>query len=363
MPRRPSIWKRDGRDDWYTTIAGRQINLGPDRETAEREFHRLRARPTQAKNSLLVRELVDQYLDWARDQVKPVTWTTYNWYLERWNGYAGRLRARELKPLHVTAWLKLWPGWGPSTRHVAISVVRIWSGWCKNQGHLDTNPLAGTPKPQMQRRKPAAKGNLERFMMAVNSEPFREIFEFMIDAGCRPGEARTLEASRIDWEASTAVVTGKLGERVISLTARSLDVLRRLAVVNPEGPIFRNARGNGWAVSGLEAQFRRTSDRANLAVNFSAYQTRHAFWGRAHRAGVDSIVVAKQMGHVNLDMLARHYADVDPELTKAAVEKTAAHFPRLATSTDDQPVPPDSGMTPGKPARPPRPKRSDGRTG
>jgi integrase len=50
------------------------------------------------------------------------------------------------------------------------------------------------------------------------------------------------------------------------------------------------------------------------------YQFRHDFWGRAVKAGVDSVVIAKQMGHTDLDMLVKHYAHVDTSQTKTAVE-------------------------------------------
>ncbi len=156
----------------------------------------------------------------------------------------------------------------------------------------------------------------------ILSRSFRDFATVLLDCGCRPGELRTLEADRIDWDRSSAIVQGKTGWRPISLTARSLDVLRRWAEKYPTGPVLRNSRGTPWTAAAVQHQFRRCSIRAGHRV--IPYQARHDYWSRAHKAGVSDLVIAKQLGHRDLKMLVDVYAHVDMDMTRDAVERAAS---------------------------------------
>jgi integrase len=358
VSRRPGIWKRKGRDDWYVTIGERQVNLGPDHSQAQLEFHRLRSTPTTGRRGIAkTSELVTAFLEAVKPELALDTVRNYQWFLDRWVALVGEMRADQLKPLHITQWFALWPTWETSTRHVAVAIVKRWSRWCAHQGHMARDPLAGVKRPKLLRRRPAAKGVLEQFEAGITSTWFRSIFWFLVDTGCRPREARTLEAARIDWEASTAMVRGKRGERPIAIPSRSLDVLRGLALRWPEGPIFRTRTGKGWSEAALRSAFKDLSIKLGIKPLFFAYQLRHAFWGRAHRAGVSDLVIAKQLGHRDLKMLHQTYADVDHALMASAVERTATHHADKKIETE---ATPDCGKTQSKLPRQVRAARSAG---
>lgn len=326
MPRRAAIWTRKGREGYYATIAGRQVNLGLDRTAAEREFHRLKAQVVQVKTvDLLVGDLVSRYLDWARDTVKQRTWDNYAFYLASWQRHVGALKAADLKPHHVTSWLK-GHAWNSSTGHLAVSCVRIWSSWSEAQGFLEVDPLKRAKRPRMLRRRALEPGVLGRAVQAIISQEFADFVAVMLDTGCRPGEIRTLSADRIDFQASTATVHGKVGPRVVSLTTRALEVLRRLAEVNPTGPVLRNTLGDPWTPKAIEGQMQRCSAKIGLVdgkTRATAYHARHDLWDRMIRTGADSLIVAKQLGHSNLSQLKATYAHVSSEMTREAVEKAS----------------------------------------
>lgn len=322
MPRRPGIWSRKGRAGFYATIAGKQTFLGLDRKEAERAFHTLKAagRPVE-RSKASVAVLVDAYLEAASTEVKPATFTNYRWYLQQWVNFAGTRPAAGLKPLDVTAWFRSRPRWKGSTRRLATEMVRRWSRWCKAQGYLDSDPLAGTRLPKSEARAPASPTDLELFLAAISCPLLRDIATVLLDTGARPGEIQALTAAQIDWEASTAIVVGKTGPRVISLTSRALVLLSPLRDLYPTGPLFRNRRGRIWTKSTLNKRFRDVCARAGVKV--IPYALRHDFYRRASKAGVPDLWIAKQLGHVDLNMLASRYAHVDASQTKEAVERAA----------------------------------------
>ncbi len=319
MPRPAKIWTRKNRPGWYATINGRKISLGLDRAEAERRFHALKAagRPV-ARSALTVVALVDLYLDWARSEVKGTTWEAYRWLLQKWVDHAGRRKAAEIKPLDLTAWFKLCK-WNASMRRHAIEVVRGWARWSKAQGYLEADILTDLRYPKTIPREAAAPGAIDAFLGAIQCERFRDVCTVLLDTGCRPGEIRTLEASQVDWAAPTARVVGKTGPRVVSLTQRSLGILARCAEQWPVGALLRNRNGDPWRSAALNGRFSR------LCARLVPYHCRHAFWGRATRAGVDSVVIARQLGHSNLNMLVKHYAHPSTEQTREAVEKAQSN--------------------------------------
>jgi integrase len=341
MGRQAKLWWRGDRKSWYSTIDGKQVNLGSDRKKAEKEFHALKAGSVRVDRfRLTVIGACDLYLDWAERHVKPKTFNSYRHYLQSWINHVGTMRITEIKKLHVTGWLaknkprtakRINPlagntyqgrlGWESSTQRLAISVVKIWSSWLKSEGYLEVNPLLDYRRPKMMVRKPAASGALEKVLETTKCPRFHNFLTILLDIGCRPGELRTLEAQSIDWDNAEALVSGQTGPRTISLTQRALDILREAAKEFPAGPVLRNTRGKPWKEQAVECAFRRASKRAGVKV--TSYHPRHAFWAKANRAGVDSVVVARQMGNTDISMIIKHYAHVDHAATRNAVEKAS----------------------------------------
>ena len=328
MPRPSKLWKRAGRDDWHATIGGRKVNLGPDREAAQREFHRLKAArmPVHASRMLVV-QLVDSYLCAVHSDVQASTFANYRWYLQQWVNFAGHRPAAGVKPLDVTAWFRSRGQWNPTTRRLAAELVRRWSRWAKAQGYLDVDVLAGLRAPKTIPRTAARSEDIQNFLQAVTCPLLRDIAIVLLDTGARPGEIRTLEADQVSWTDSTAIVNGKTGPRVISLTSRSLATLANLATLYPTGPLFRNRAGRIWTRGQLAWRFRALSKKLGICVY--PYHLRHDLYRRASKAGVPDLWIAKQLGHVDLKMLSSRYAHVDTEQTRQAVEKASQPGPTL----------------------------------
>ncbi|MEZ6056962.1 MAG: hypothetical protein R3C01_09675 [Planctomycetaceae bacterium] len=79
MSRARKPWFRKSNKRWYVEFDGKQVNLGPDKKEALRQFHDLMAKPeldrtTVRSLSISLPEIVDHFLDWVhRNRV--------HWYL------------------------------------------------------------------------------------------------------------------------------------------------------------------------------------------------------------------------------------------------------------------------------------------
>lgn len=318
MGRPGKIWRRNDRPGWYATISGKQVNLGTDHAEATREYHRLRARAAPPSGRATTAESVDRFLEHAEPHVQPDTFTLYRYYLQSWCDHTGKTRATTIEPRHVQGWMERHPGWNSSTRHLAITIVKLWSRWA-----LDPDPLRRVKRPKMGRRQPPAPGALEAVLAAFPSQQARDIGTVLYETGCRPGEIRTLEASGVAWERSTAIVRGKTGPRLIGLSPRALDVLKRNAALHPTGPVLRSTRGVPWTGAAIHGQFRRAARKLGVGP-CCPYHCRHAFWARAHKAGIGDVAVAKQLGHKSLHMLATVYAEADHMIMANVAKQTSS---------------------------------------
>src|SRR5207249_1634090 len=89
---------------------------------------------------------------------KPATAEHANHFLQSFCDHAdggkqvSTLKVRDLKPLHVTKWLR-GKTWNDTTKNRAISVVSRAFNYCVEQGVLKANPIKGMKKPRMKRRE------------------------------------------------------------------------------------------------------------------------------------------------------------------------------------------------------------------
>jgi len=269
--------------------------------------------------------LADLWLDDVKDRVKPRTWASYRDHAQSMVDAIGKIPLSDLEPRHVALWLRGHPTWGKSTRNLATSVAKMITRWGVSESRLTgmtADPWATVKRPPMQPRAAAKPIELSRLVEGIRSEAFREFVALAVETGCRPGELRTLEAARIDWQGRKAVVAGKRGERTVFLSPVAVAILRRWAKRYPDGPVMRNTRGEPWSERAVQDQFQRAGQR--VGVHVVPYHTRGIFASLALRRGVDAVLVAKLMGHTDVKMLMKHYCDVEDEQLSAAVNQATA---------------------------------------
>lgn len=309
MSRESKPYLRKQTKSWYCSIAGRQISLGKDREAAFEKFHALMADPSRVKNELTtLYDLSQVYLDWCQKKRKPATYDRHRYYLQLFIGKVGKqLRPSRLEARQVTEWhegLEI----GSTAQNDAVAIVQRMLNWAVEQKYLASNPISGMEKPKRKRRDICYTPGQWELIRQHAQEPFGSLLDFLYLTGCRPLEARKLEARHLHDSLIIFPAVESKGEqepRVIYLTADAKSIVELLIEQRPNGPLFRNLRGEPWTKDAIKNRLNRISSKVGFRV--IAYGLRHSWATQALMSGVDSTSVAHLMGHRDTTMVNRVY--------------------------------------------------------
>lgn len=345
---RPWFWEK--RNAWFCEPDGKRVCLGshPEGYPVPKKgkkgwnapqpildaFHKLMTTPpaqTFALSEDAVANILDDFLTWCKQNRAPRTEERYRDFIQDFINFKGigRMGVAELDAKHVTDWLDAHEGWGNTTKNNAITALQRGFNWaCKNRGlnKKGGNPIKGMEKPQAEvRTDTLTPAEFEKMLPLVTDE-FRDLITVSWDCGARPQEIKKLEARHLELQNNRAVLPtkeakGKRRARAIYFpTERSLEILRRLAKENPEGPIFLNNRGNPWTGFAVKNAFERLDEELGRRIH--QYMFRRTWITRKLVAGVDSHVVAQLSGHADTSMIDKTYSAIadDPEfmLSQAA---------------------------------------------
>ncbi len=308
-PSKPYLRKQT--KSWYCSIDGQQIPLGKDREIAFEKFHALMADRGQVKNELnTLYDLSQVYLDWCQANRKPATYERHRYFLKLFIKSVGRrLRPSQLKVHHVVKWHE-GLGIGTSTQNDAVSIVQRMLNWAVEQEYLSRNPIKGMSKPKRKRRDICYTPDQWRQIREHSREPLTSFLDFLFMTGCRPLEARTIEARHLHGDLVIFPADESKGEiepRVIYLVPEAQQILTQLAEKHPDGVLFRNSRGRPWTKDAIKCRLSRVSKKVGFRV--IAYGARHSWATHALMdGGVDPISVAHLMGHRDPTMVSRVYS-------------------------------------------------------
>ena len=154
------------------------------------------------------------------------------------------------------------------------------------------------------------------FLAAAQDMPLAELFLFQLYSGARPGEARRMKWSFIDFEKETVYIDGtknKYAKRVIPLFQKLKDILQNIP--RTEDRIFPFSQDQATTA------FNDIRDKARLNPDFEQYNLRHTFSTRANEAGIDLKTIALWMGHNNTETTEKIYIQSQSEHQKAMRKK------------------------------------------
>ncbi|MBA4190922.1 MAG: hypothetical protein C0467_23280 [Planctomycetaceae bacterium] len=377
MARAPKPWYRKDRQAYFVTIHNTRHNLGSDKKEADRRFHELMAQadatplPAHAipTTGLTVGEVFEKFLSWCKQHRSA---RTYEWSRKHIQTFCDHLKTartmlgNELRPYHVVEWVDSKDAWGNNQKRGAIVAVTRPFNWAAKLGYISSSPVRGVEKPSPTKRDShMTPADFETLLAQVKDTPFRDLLIFAFEAGCRPQEARMIEARhlnidqrRIDIPAAEA--KGKKRSRQIYLSDKAYSLVSRLAVLRPTGPLLLNMDGNPWTAQAVVCRFQRLlvkvsgpevdlpklprfdhrsyTDAAELASareehrkklvalrkkraklarqgdrRFAMYDLRHCFATRKLKEGHDPITVAGLLGHKDGTMLCRHYEGISTD--------------------------------------------------
>jgi len=355
MPHHARPFFRQDRQLWYVEIKGKQHRLGkhPSKEPEPKKvdgkwnvpvaimqlYHDAMANQNQpvppgSEPGLPAVQVLEDFMDYIeRERGK----RTFEWYRRVLKSFRLSLKegltCDELKPLHITEWLKD-KKWSPSTRHGAIHAVKTAFRWAKKQGMIDLSPVAEAEAPSPTRREailtPIQWGKI---LAGATDDEFRDLLNFLYESGARPQEACHAEARHFDEQHGRLIFPaaeskGRKHPRVIYLTPPALAIINRLCAKWPEGKLFRNSDGEPWNRNAIRCRFRRMRKHSRVDLKITGlccYAIRHTYATQALQRGVDPITLAVLMGHSDASMIANVYQHLatSPDFLQDAAKKAA----------------------------------------
>lgn len=224
---------------------------------------------TIATDNQTLYDLSQIYLDWVQANRKPATYDRCKHYLQSFITKAGRqLRVGGLKQFHLTNWIDN-DNWNPTSKNDAIGVIQRTLNWAVEEGYLVRNPIAGMKKPRRKRRDVFYTREQWTAIKEHARHPLDDFLDFAYITGCRPKDARTIEAKHLNGDLVIFPADeskGELEPRVIYLVENAEAILRRLVQKHPTGILFRNSEGNPWTKDSIKCRLTRISKKVGFRV-------------------------------------------------------------------------------------------------
>jgi integrase len=329
-------WYRKEKKTWYVQIDRKQVRLSEDKAEAMRMWRKLMAEGRTSDDSWL-EACVEYYLPTlaaksrrSREQV-----------LNSFQTHTGPIKVSKLTKGHIRRFIK--PTWSASTTRSAIKTILACLNLAVKDGLISVNPVKDVEKPAWERRELVLTGDELAKLLPAAREPFKTLLTAMADSGCRPGEICSLQVEDCFPDESIWLVANKtknktgVKKRPIYLTPELAELTRRLIDGRTEGPLFRNRDGNPWTTDTVRCRFRNLREKLGLSKGVIPYGTRHRFASDAiNHQKMDSLIVARLMGHSDGRMLQKTYFREDTDAMVEAMKRARANDNQPGERLDGQ---------------------------
>src|SRR4029434_695818 len=200
---------------WYVQIGKKQHNLGADEAEAKRKYHVLMIGHRPVNDETTVVELLVRFLEWNKQHRSAGTQELYGRHILPFAEHIGdALLLADLKPHHVTRWVdRQYVGGSANYRLMAIRSIERAMNWAVREGHIQHNPLGKIDKPAPRPRDSVLSAfEWARLVAALKKRDrpegaaFLDLITLLRETGCRPQEARIIEARHVDKESRCLIL-------------------------------------------------------------------------------------------------------------------------------------------------------------
>jgi integrase len=348
VPRHPGIYYRPRADGKiaapyelrYLDSGGRyrwEIVHG-SLEDAEAKRAQLRVRKQQGARIEPTRQTFEQYARaWLeRQEVRPRTRELYVWALEQHliprlgQRRLAQISCEDIAALIIDMRRQGLKGWTITSALRPLSIILAQAA---RKGRIPVNPMTQLergerPKHDDQRPKRIlALDEIQALLEHADTEQYRALFELLLTAGLRIGEALGLTVGDLDAKHSVIRVEYQLGRdgtrsplkteesiRAIDippqLLRRLLDlVAQRGALFNPHALVFASRNGSGLMRKVAREALKRAVKAADLAApEPTLHDLRHSHASMLIAMDFSVVDVQRRLGHRKPDTTLRVYA-------------------------------------------------------
>lgn len=309
----------------------------------------------------------DYAVEWYELRKKPfISPSQQNAYRTMLNKYVlpefGERNLRAIRAADLQRFLNMFAGTSSSQVTMALSCLRGVLGAAYADRILDQDPTLRLQKPvhsKTKEKRALTKDERARIEYVIATEPNSAYLAVLYYTGMRPGEARGLQWGDIDWEQgmihvqrdldfvtnSYGALKTRAADRYIPLVPALREYLypRRetddVPVVTPGNgkPISSTSATRLWLTlmhaSGLTepmpdgaVKYSRNDIRAQLRATITPHALRHNFITMCWDMGMDVQLVAKIVGHSDINVTMAIYTHLDKTHVAAAAAQLGAMF-------------------------------------
>lgn len=168
------------------------------------------------------------------------------------------------------------------------------------------------PKIERKVKKSFTKKEVEIILNSCSRPVHRLFIMFALDTGARLNEIRNIETQDVDLKQGLVHIKhGKTGERIVPIGVRLRKELIAYLNGRTDKPLFLSQHGTKFSKNGLTTMFRKLRVKTGIP-HCSSHTCRRTFATSMYRAGMNIHVLAKLMGHTDLQTL-KQYLDITTE--------------------------------------------------
>lgn len=275
-----------------------------------------------------VADLIELHeLDCRARRLSPRTIGFYAYHLTRFNTWADTPRLAEVGAPQLRAYLAAMQddGLAAQTIHGAARALKTVFRFAVREGLIDVSPMALVKMPRLPKGiLPALEPEQARALLGgCENERDRAAILFLLDTGLRASEFIALDGGDVDLRAGVVRVRAGKGDkaRLGYLGAQAQKALAKYYMAagkpGPNDPAFRSLKVDRRLTdSGLRQLVERAGRRA-LVGQVGPHMLRRSFALWSLRAGMNVYVLARLMGHADIQVLRHYLALVDSDLAAA----------------------------------------------
>jgi len=316
--------------DYYEN--GRRVRLRfPTKELANQALRQLQARKYTAPYGLVsgnvpLSEAITQFLTHTGAFCKPSTCRGYRQELiafQKWTGNDPALSSIH-HPLIESYQVQMRNTRKEVSTDTAIRALSVFFNWAKKNLLIAENPCAHIKRLNNARPRIEFFAKEEVDHILEHADKYRDIIYFLIETGLRAGEFCNLRIAdvkdgfievpvRESWSPKSSKA------RIIPLRPTCAEMLKKYTSRDGEAPLFLNPSGRKWTPTHLHHMLSRLGKRIGVKNSLHPHKLRKTFGSHFLMSGGDMRTLQKILGHSDISITMRTYADVTDQHMRLAI--------------------------------------------
>lgn len=313
-----------------------------------------REKEENRKHGLTIADIYDEILTAMMSDVKRNTAEIYRKTMKPFAEFAGVTLLSDINKDYIRAYLTalLERGYGEGSIKLSLRVLRRFFNLACERGYYVISPVKDVSMPKQKGViidrdvEIFTRAELKRILDCVSTwQPvWRALIQFLLETGCRIGEAEGLQWEDVDLSEGTIYIRHNLqrGERGVYMTSpksnrnrmlylpknsKALELLSMLhndAEYTSFSPFIFHTESAQYLMRGLVSyRFRVLSEKSGVRGVYP-HKFRHTMASMAIQAGVDIVTVSKILGHASPSITASIYLHTDVEQKRDGMAKLGA---------------------------------------